>query len=403
MREWLVVAFVAVGCAGTTTSGDPGASGGCANEGGARSSGGAAVGGRPTAGAGGSSAEVGVLRDHLDDPTYPDSFWQSATYEVSGIDAARIDGALARIASERWEIHSLLIARRGRLVVERYGWSQGANPEHPGTPHQVLPSEPHALWSTTKSFLSALLGIALNEALIPGLGEHAADWFPDYETLNPSPEKSSITLQDLLTMRSGLEFVEPDPTIVDAPDPARAMLSRPVVDTPVGQVWNYSSGNSEILAEILRQASGRTPLDYASEKLFTPLGIQDVRWDAAETGTQHGGFGLWLTSRDMARFGELYRNSGRWLGTQVVPAAWTDESTRARCATKWGGEYAYHWWVPATQGLPGFIHTLGAWGQVIYVNRALELVVVFTAELPNETANSNFQTLLRDYIVPALH
>jgi CubicO group peptidase (beta-lactamase class C family) len=79
------------------------------------------------------------------------------------------------------------------------------------------------------------------------------------------------------------------------------------------------------------------------------------------------------------------------------------ESTVPRTTTDWGGQYAYHFWVPSYPGLDGFFHTLGAFGQVVYVNRALELVVVFTAELPNETANSNFQGLISEFIVPALH
>jgi len=95
---------------------------------------------------------------------------------------------------------------------------------------------------------------------------------------------------------------------------------------------------------------------------------------------------------------ELFRNDGRWQNQSVVPAAWTDTSTTPRCPTPWGGEYAYHWWVPP---LPGFFNTLGAFGQVIYVSRERGLVVVFTANLPNETANSIFQQLIRDYVVPA--
>jgi CubicO group peptidase (beta-lactamase class C family) len=100
----------------------------------------------------------------------------------------------------------------------------------------------------------------------------------------------------------------------------------------------------------------------------------------------------------MARFGELFRNSGLWEGEPIVPSTWTDASTAPRCATPWGGQYAYHWWVP---DLPGFFNALGAFGQVIYVSRDKGLVIVFTANLPNETANSIFQRLIRDYILPA--
>jgi CubicO group peptidase (beta-lactamase class C family) len=177
------------------------------------------------------------------------------------------------------------------------------------------------------------------------------------------------------------------------------MFSREVVDTPVGEVWNYSSGGSDILSEILRVATGMTPLEYANEKLFGPLGIDSPPWAAGQSGTQHGGWGLSLTSREVARFGELYRNEGQWMGEQVVPMSWTSESTTARCPTPWGGQYAYHFWVP---DLPGFFNTLGAFGQVIYVSQELELVVVFTANMPSETADMNLRGLIADYIVPSI-
>lgn len=342
---------------------------------------------------------VGTLQDFLGDPAYPDDFWQPATFEESGIDGAMLENAVGRIASSGMEVHSLLVAHRGRLVLERYGWSLGALFDDTTGPHQVLPTEPHALASTTKSFVSALIGIALEDGSIPGLDQKVSEWFPDYEDLNPSPEKDEITLEDLITMRSGFEWTEGEDSSVDAPDPARDMLSRPVVGT-VGETWNYCSGNSNILAEVLRLATGQTPLAFADERLFGPLGIPTPAWQTGQNGTQFGGFGLSLTSRQMARFGEMYRNSGSFLDTQVVPAAWTDESTTPRCDTPWGGQYAYHFWVPNTP--TGFFNTLGARGQVIYVSRELELVIVITADLPDETANSDFQTLIRGFIAPAV-
>jgi CubicO group peptidase (beta-lactamase class C family) len=351
------------------------------------------------AGGGAGMMGAGTLVDFLGEPAYPDDFWQPATFEESGMDGTKIDSVLRRISSANMEVHSFLVAHRGRLVVEYYGWNSGSNPDHPVEPHQVVPDEPHWQASTTKSFISALIGIALEDGVISGVDQKAADWFPDYEDLNPSPEKDEITLEDLLTMRSGLEFPEGDVSTAEAPDPARAMLARPVVGT-VGETWNYANGNSDILAEILRVATGQTPLDYANERLFGPLGIPAPEWEAGQNGTQFGGFGLSLTSRQMARFGELYRNSGSFLGAEVVPAAWTDESTEPRCDTPWGGQYAYHFWVPSTA--TGFFQTLGARGQVIFVNRELELVIVFTGDIPDETANSEFQVLIRGFIAPSV-
>lgn len=344
-------------------------------------------------------ASPGTLQDFLGDPRFPDSFWRPASAGESPVDRAPLEQALRLIQTSGWELHSFLVAKGGRLVFERYGWNSGANPADPNKlPHQVLPSERQLQFSTTKSFLSALVGVALAEGAFSDLKVHAADSFADYAMLSPSPEKSSITLEDLLTMRSGLEFVEGDQSTFSTPDPARAMLARRVVDTPVGAVWNYSSGGANIIAEMLRVATGKTPLEYASQKLFGPLGIDSPPWDAGQSGTNFGGFGLALTSREMARFGELFRNSGQWLGQAVIPSAWTDESTKPRCSTSWGGQYGYLWWVP---DLPGFFNALGSFGQMIYVSRERGLVIVFTAYMQNDVAKNNLERLISDYVLPA--
>jgi CubicO group peptidase (beta-lactamase class C family) len=340
--------------------------------------------------------EVGRLQDFLGHADYPDDFWETETLEASGIDPGPIDSVLSRIENSGTEIHAFLVSHRGKLVVERYGFVSGNDPDHPEEPHQVLPTERRELYSSTKSFLSALVGIALEEGALSSVDDRVMDYFADWEDLEPSPEKDTITLEDLLTMRSGFDG---DESSLGPDDPARQLLARPVVGT-VGETWAYNSGNSDILAAILRTATSETPLEYAETRLFGPLGIPTPVWEAADNGTQRGGFGLSLSARELARFGELYRNAGSFLDMEVVPANWTDESTMARCATPWGGEYAYHFWVPDTP--PGFFQTLGAYGQVVFVSRELELVVVFTANLSDEIANTEFKALLRGFIVPAV-
>jgi beta-lactamase family protein len=384
---------------GATASG----AGGAVNGGQAPTSGapGMAAGGSPSSGgaAGSRNTSPGVLHDFLANPDFPDSFWRPPSPGESTLDPAPLEQAVQLIERSGWEIHSFLIAKNGHLLFERYGWSSGDNPADPNKlPHQVLPTERQLQFSTTKSFLSALVGVALSEGALGGLQVHAADSFPDYAMLDPTSDKSSITLENLLTMRSGLEFVEGDQTTFGTPDPARAMLSRRVLDTPVGTIWNYSSGGANIVAEMLRVATGKTPLEYANEKLFGPIGIDSPVWDAGQNGTNFGGFGLSLTTREMARFGELFRNSGKWQGKTVIPSAWTDESTAPRCATTWGGQYGYLWWIP---NLPGFFNALGSFGQMIYVSRERGLVLVFTAYMQNEVAKNNLEQLIRDYVLPA--
>jgi CubicO group peptidase (beta-lactamase class C family) len=101
----------------------------------------------------------------------------------------------------------------------------------------------------------------------------------------------------------------------------------------------------------------------------------------------------------MARFGELFRNFGVWANQQIVPADWTITSTAAHCWSAWNMQYAYHWWLP---NLPGFFAAIGAYGQEIFVSRETGLVIVFTADLPSDVANTNFESIIRDYVIPAI-
>jgi CubicO group peptidase (beta-lactamase class C family) len=176
------------------------------------------------------------------------------------------------------------------------------------------------------------------------------------------------------------------------------MLSQPIVGTP-GQVWSYSDGVADITAALLRKVTGKTPLEYANEKLFLPLGLSDVPWQAPANGTNFGGWGLALTPREMARFGELYRNRGLWNGEQIVPADWTDLATTPKCETPWNAQYGYYFWIPK---LPGFFAATGAYGQNIYINRELGLVVVFTGDLSITGGNWFLEELLRDFVIPAV-
>lgn len=353
------------------------------------------AGGSPNAGG---SKSTNTLTDYLGHSGYPDDFWKPTSFAESGANPKPFEQALRRIADRGWEIHSFLVALNGKLLFERYGYDQGTNPDAPATPHAIAPTERHSLWSTTKSITSALVGIAIGEGKISGVDHRVVDWFADYSELNPSDDKSGITLEDLLTMRSGLQFTEGQTGIFDTADPTRSALSQDMTHPP-GSTWNYSSGNAEIAAEILRLTTNQTPLEYAKSKLFDPIGITNPPWEASPTGLEHGGFGLSLTPREMARFGELYRNFGRWGTTQVIPSDWTTTSTLAHATSSWGMDYGYFWFVP---NLDDFFVSIGMYGQQIFVSRKHGLVIVFTGFLPSAEANSNYQSLIIDYILPAL-
>jgi len=242
------------------------------------------------------------------------------------------------------------------------------------------------------------VGIAIQEGEIAGVGTTLANWFADNSQLTSSPEKSAITLDNLLTMRSGLTFSEGEVAVFQDPKPAEALVSRALAASP-GSQWNYSSGDAHIVSEILRRATGVVPLEYAKQKLFEPLGVTEPPWDADATGTNLGGFGLSLTAREMARFGELYRNGGMWANRQVVPAAWVTNATSYKCATLWGMNYGYYWFLPS---LNDFFVAIGFNGQQIFVSRTYGLVAVFMGNVPSEEANTDYTQLITNYVVPAM-
>lgn len=340
------------------------------------------------------------LHDYLGNTHYPDDFWQVAPPTESGLDPAQLQQAADFIHSKGWEVHAFLIARNGRLVFERYGWKSGNNPNDADrTPHQVVPSERHPIFSVTKAITSALVGQAIADGSISGLDHQVADWFSDYAQLNPSTQKSALTLEHLLTMRSGLTFSEDETAVLDESEhPASTVLSRPLATTP-GTTWNYSSGDAEIVGEILRTTTGTTPLEYAKAKLFGPIGIANPPWNAGPAGTNHGGFGLSLTAREMARFGELYRNAGRWGERQVLPAQWVEASTAYHCSTLWGMDYGYYWFLP---NLQDFFVAIGFNGQQIFVSRTYGLVIVFTGDIPSSEANIDYTQIITNYVIPAI-
>jgi CubicO group peptidase (beta-lactamase class C family) len=340
-----------------------------------------------------------VLKDFLGDPRYPDDFWQVSSPESEGMDSRKLQAALDFIRSSNAHVHSFLIVRHGRLVLEQYGadYSPSQIPYvRSSDAVQQTPDVRHHLWSTTKTVLSALVGIAISEGRIPGVKARVMDWFKNDCIDDMDADKQQLTIENLLTMQSGLDFDEESEVagllFFSTTASALSVLGRSMSFQP-GTEWYYTSGNSQVLAEILRRATGRTPLEYAKEKLFSRIGITTCNWVSDMSGTQLGGFGLSLRPRDLARFGYLYLKGGKWGDTQVVPGAWVKESTMAHVSTPWpDGRYGYHCWIPYIGGWA----TRGHDGQMMYVFPDRDLIVVFTADIPSR---NGYATWMEDFLV----
>lgn len=334
----------------------------------------------------------GSLKNYLGNKQYPDDFWQVSNPKNEGMDNRKLEQSLQYIDQNGYKIHSFLIIRNGKLVFERYGID---NELTDSVSTQQTPNVLHHLWSTTKTFTSALIGIAISEGKIPGVKAKVMDFFRNDPIANMSDEKNNITVENLLTMQSGINFddsLDIIPMLRDTYNSSIAVLSKPMMAAP-GGTWNYSTGNSQILVEIIRRTTGKTPLEYAKEKIFDKIGIKDFVWYRDRSGTEYGGLGLFLRPRDLARFGYLYLKKGKWNGVSVIPEDWITESTKAHSETPWtDGIYGYHCWLPRIGGFA----TSGRLGQKIYIFPDNDLIVVFTANIPSENGLS---TIVEDHIV----
>ena len=308
------------------------------------------------------SARQGTGRDY-----WPTDDWRTGAPEEHGVDPAALAEVDARVPTETPDLSALLVVRDGYLVFEEY-----YNGHEPDVPINTR--------SVTKSITGALVGIALAEGELESLDQTVRELIPDRIPAGADPRVADVTLEQLLTMTSGLAWDAGSdwPTLTSSENWAVLTLGLPVVGIP-GETYVYNTGGSHLLGVILAEVTGRALDDYANEKLFGPLGIEPGDWQRSPQGEPSAGSGLALTARDMAKFGFLYLNGGTWDGEQIVPEDYVRASTTYQSAGDATGAYAnygYQWWVTATSaGYPAYF-ALGYGGQHIFVVPDLDLVVV---------------------------
>ena len=315
---------------------------------------------------------------------WPTEAWRTSTPEEQGMDSQKLAQMLTRIHQQQLNLHSLLVIRNGYLVSETY-----FEPYRQDTSHE--------LYSCTKSFISTLIGIAIDKGYIDRTDHRIVDFFSERTFANLDTQKEDMTLEDLLTMRSGLDWQEGDPVyreMYQSPDWVKFVLDKPMSQPP-GSIFNYCSGCSHLLSALLQQTTGMNTRDFAEQVLFKPLGISNVNWDTDAARIPIGGWGLQLTPYDMAKLGYLYLRDGKWEGQQIVPAKWVESATQRHTATDSDLGYGYQWWTyPSLEAYAA----LGRYGQTIFVIPKSDLVIVTTAGMDNH--DEIFQ-LIERYIFPA--
>jgi CubicO group peptidase (beta-lactamase class C family) len=271
----------------------------------------------------------------------------------------------------------------------------------------------HDMRSTTKSMVSALVGIAIGNGSIRGVDAPVVDLLPEH-TIADREAKRSILLRHVLTMTAGLEWDESMPytdprnseiQMIRSGDPIGYVLSRQLIAEP-GSQFNYNGGLTELLAAVVRHATGKSLEEFAKEQLFAPLGIERFEWRRHANGLPSAASGLRLRPVDLAKFGYLYLNRGQWNGRQILLASWVDQSLREHWTAQHFG-YGYQWWVPrfTANGKPiEAFNTRGNGGQCAFVFPTLGLVVVTTAGNYNQFQGGRQlipHRLIAEYVLPS--
>lgn len=327
--------------------------------------------------------------------------WRLTVPEEQGIDPVALATAYDQ-AAKMAPLHSLLVARHGALVGEHY------------YDHFHL----HSIFnikSASKSVLSMLVGIARREGLIGELGQPISGWFPEYFGSQTDLRKQRITLWHLLTMSAGLGWIENAGTVRrwrHSEDWVRFVLDAPMVSEP-GRQFNYNTGLTHLVAVILARAVDTSLQTFAERHLFGPLGVHVARWKTDPQGNNIGGTDICLTARDMAKFGQLVLQQGRWGDRALIPPEWVAESTRAQIALRQPGfwhpaytDYGYYWWLRTLGGHAAVVAS-GYAGQLIFVVPALDLIVATTtdADVPFTSVmkqSNQIEDLIETFVIPSI-
>jgi CubicO group peptidase (beta-lactamase class C family) len=272
-----------------------------------------------------------------------------------------------KAAAELPRLHSLLVSWHGEVVTERY-----FNGKRAGSLANIK--------SASKSIVSALVGIAIDRRLIKDVKQPLATLFPDLLAGNSDAPKRAITIEDLLTMRSGLETTSNRNygAWVQSRNWVGHVLSRQLIASP-GTIMEYSTGNTHLLSAILTKTTGASTWQFAQETLAKPLGFTLMQWPRDPQGIYFGGNDMLMTPRQMLTFGELYLHRGRSNGRQIVPEKWIDASFVPRARSRFNDRlYGYGWWMRDIAGCQAY-YAWGFGGQFIVLVPDLDLVVVSTS------------------------
>jgi len=322
-------------------------------------------------GCGGPSTEELAAVDYT---PLPGDDWEMSTPEELGLDPVSV-AELYFKAAQLERLYGLLVVKNGHLIAEKYF-------------HEGSVGQKARLQSATKSYTSALVGIALDRGCLSSVEQRMLDFFPEVAGQITDPRKGQITIRDMLQMRAGFPWEESHPALWEGLLSGRyvpLIEEFPLVADP-GTEFQYSNLTSNWLGIAVDRACGANLKSYAEENLFLPMGVEAGEWGTDWDGHNNGCGDLHLRARDMAKFGQLYLDDGEYEGNQILPADWVHDSLRSYSQDAWDNVgrfhdigYGYHWW-SARAGEHRVNFAWGHGGQLIVLVDQLDLVVVSTAD-----------------------
>lgn len=289
-----------------------------------------------------------------------------STPEAQGISSAAILDFVQSADQQVDAMHSFMLVRHGQVVSEGW-WSPFAA------------TIPHSMYSLSKSFTSTAVGLAIAEGKL-SLNDPVLKFFPDAAPAEPSPNLREMRVRDLLTMSTGQHAEDVAKFSFDSTEPlVKLFLSLPVAHKPGTHFW-YNTPATFMCSAIVQKVTGQTTFDYLKPRLFEPLGIENPTWEMKQQYT-FGGSGLHIRTEDIARFGQLYLQKGKWNGKQLVPASWVETATTRQTSngsnpdSDWDQGYGYFFW----RCRPGCFRGDGAFGQFCIVLPQQDAVIAITS------------------------
>jgi CubicO group peptidase (beta-lactamase class C family) len=304
--------------------------------------------------------------------------------ESQGVSSVGILEFIISADQQVHSMHSFMLVRNGHVVAEAWWAPESAE-------------KPHVLWSLSKSFTSTAVGLAVAEGKL-NIDDPVLGFFPELAPDAPSDNLKAMRVRDLLTMTAGHET---EVNLRNETAGRRAFLAHPVPHQPATH-FQYNTPATYMQSAIVQAVTGQTVLEYLKPRLFEPLDIAEPQWDSSPEGISLGGYGLYLRTEDIAKFGQLYLQKGNWQGRQLIPADWIEQATSKQVPngddpqSDWNQGYGFQFW----RCRHGAYRGDGKDGQFCIVLPELDAVVAITANTGDMQAELN---VVWDHLLPAFH